>query len=186
MPKVVLEVKNLKVAALLASERNARTHSETQITQIAESIREFGFTNPVLVDGHNSIIAGHGRVKAAQVLGLKTVPTICIDYMTETQKRAYILADNKLALNAGWDNDLLALELGDLNTEGYNIGLTGFTKTELKNLTLGNMEQDSETESSINYQEKYAVLVECLDEQEQRLTYDKLCGMGLTCKVLVN
>src|SRR5690606_37534185 len=103
----------------------------------AASIREFGFTNPVLIDADNGIIAGHGRVLAAQKLGLETVPTVRIDYMTEAQKRAYVLADNKLALNAGWDEELLALELGELREIGFEVELTGFSKEEIDELLLG-------------------------------------------------
>ena len=94
--------------------RNARTHSRKQIRQIAESIETFGFTNPVLIDGENRIMAGHGRVKAAELLGLATVPCLRFDHMSAQEKRAYVLADNKLALNAGWDEELPAEELGAL------------------------------------------------------------------------
>ncbi|MFC4669432.1 ParB/Srx family N-terminal domain-containing protein, partial [Seohaeicola nanhaiensis] len=99
---------------LIPYANNARTHSETQVAQIPGSIREFGFNNPVLVDGENGIIAGHGRVLAARKLGLAEVPVIELRHLSEAQKRAYILADNRLAEAAGWDRDLLALELGDL------------------------------------------------------------------------
>jgi ParB-like chromosome segregation protein Spo0J len=102
------------IGDLIPYARNARTHSEAQVALIAGSIREYGFTNPVLVDGENGIIAGHGRVMAARKLGLARVPVIELAHLTEAQKRAYILADNKLAEQAGWDRELLALELGDL------------------------------------------------------------------------
>src|SRR6187455_77043 len=100
-----------RCAALIPYARNARTHSDAQVAQIAASIREFGFTNPVLVDGENGIIAGHGRLLAARKLGLATVPVIELAGLSAAQKRAYIIADNKLALNAGWDEDLLRLEV---------------------------------------------------------------------------
>lgn len=119
------------VADLIPYARNARTHSEAQVAQIAGSIREFGFNNPVLVDGGNGIIAGHGRVEAARLLGLDTVPVIELAHLTEAQKRAYILADNKLAERAGWDADLLALELGDLADLGIELGDLGFDGREL-------------------------------------------------------
>ncbi len=102
------------VEALIPYARNARTHSEAQVALIAGSIREYGFTNPVLVDGENGIIAGHGRVMAARKLGLTRVPVIELAHLSEAQRRAYILADNKLAEQAGWDRDLLALEVGEL------------------------------------------------------------------------
>ena len=117
--------------------RNARTHSKKQLKQIAESIRTFGFTNPVLIDQTNTILAGHGRVEAAKTLGLKTVPCIRTEHMTEAEKRAYVIADNKLALNAGWDEELLAQELqGLLATEniGFDIGVIGFEVAEIDSL----------------------------------------------------
>jgi ParB-like chromosome segregation protein Spo0J len=96
------------------------------VAQIAASIREFGWTNPVLIDGENGIIAGHGRVLAAHKLGETQVPTIELSHMSDTQKQAYIIADNKLALNAGWDNDMLALEIDDLKEAGFDLSFTGF------------------------------------------------------------
>ena len=126
-----MEIINKKVVDLIPYVNNARTHDDTQITQIAASIKEFGFNSPVLVDGENGIIAGHGRVMAAKKLGLDEVPTIELKHLTKTQKKAYILADNRLALNSGWDNDLLALELGELSDDGFNLDLLGFDDTEL-------------------------------------------------------
>lgn len=123
--------KQVSVADLIPYARNARTHSDEQVAQIAASIREFGFINPVLVDGDKGIIAGHGRVLAARKLGLTEVPTLEVSHLTDAQKRAYILADNKLALNAGWDSELLKLELGDLQTGGFDLDLTGFSSDEL-------------------------------------------------------
>ncbi len=111
--------------------RNARTHSEAQVALIAGSIREYGFTNPVLVDGANGIIAGHGRVIAARKLGLAQVPVIELAHLTEVQKRAYILADNRLAEQAGWDKALLALELGDLRDMAVDLESLGFEAGEL-------------------------------------------------------
>lgn len=114
--------------------KNARTHSDEQVEQIAASMREFGFTNPILVDSQDGIIAGHGRLMAAKRLQLPQVPVIVLDHLTDEQRRAYILADNKLALNAGWDNQLLAEELLQLQAEGYDLELTGFTDEELDDL----------------------------------------------------
>jgi len=106
-----LAVESRKITDLTPSPRNARTHLRKQIRQIAESIREFGWTNPILVDHDNGIIAGHGRVEAAKLLDVDSVPTIRLDDFTEAQKRAYMIADNKLAANAGWDDEILAIEL---------------------------------------------------------------------------
>jgi DNA modification methylase len=124
----------LPVDALIPYARNARTHSDEQVAQIAGSLREFGWTNPVLVDGENNIIAGHGRVMAARKLGMVEVPCIRLDHLTEAQKRAYIIADNKLALNAGWDEKMLALELADLREADFDLSLAGFDDVELAEL----------------------------------------------------
>lgn len=110
---------------------NSRTHSDEQVAQIAASIKEFGWTNPILVDGTNGIIAGHGRLLAARKLGYKEVPTIELADLTETQKKAYIIADNRLALNAGWDNEMLTIELNDLLEDGFALELLGFDPKEL-------------------------------------------------------
>src|ERR1022692_3798115 len=120
--------------------KNARTHSPEQVAQIAASIVEFGFVNPILVDTNAGIIAGHGRLLAARKLGLAEVPVVVLDHLSETQRRAYILADNKLALNAGWDEKVLAAELRDLEVEGVDLALVGFSDDELEDLLAGNDE----------------------------------------------
>lgn len=130
-----LRVTYRSVDALIPYARNARTHSESQVAEIAASIREFGWTNPVLVDGENGIIAGHGRLLAARKLGMAEVPVIELAGLSEAQKRAYIIADNKLALNAGWDQELLALEFGDLEALGFDLALTGFGSDEIATLS---------------------------------------------------
>lgn len=126
-------VRRAPISALQPNPRNARTHSKAQIGQIAASIREFGFNNPVLVDEHLGIIAGHGRVQAAKVLGWSEVPVIELRHLNEAQRRAYILADNRLAEKAGWDTELLALELGELAglDLGFDLTLTGFETGEI-------------------------------------------------------
>jgi DNA modification methylase len=120
-----------RVGELRPYARNARTHSKAQIAQIARSIERFGFTNPVLVSGDGGIIAGHGRVEAARLLGMAEVPTLALDHLTAEQRRAYVLADNKLALNAGWDQEVLATELQGLMDLGFEVELTGFSTAEL-------------------------------------------------------
>lgn len=121
----------VKVKDLIPYARNSRTHSEEQVTQIASSIREFGFTNPVIIDKQNNIIAGHGRLLAAQKLGIKEVPCVVVTGWTEAQKKAYIIADNKLALNAGWDEKMLSLEFDELQELGFDLSLTGFSGDEI-------------------------------------------------------
>jgi ParB-like nuclease domain len=132
-----LEIAWREPGELIPYARNPRTHSDAQVAQIAASIREFGWTNPVLLDGASGIIAGHGRVLAARQLGLDRVPVIELAHMSEAQKRAYVLADNQLALNAGWDEALLQLELADLADLGFELGLIGFGEGELERLLAG-------------------------------------------------
>ena len=129
-------VEMLGLDALIPYANNTRTHSDEQVAQVAASIREFGFTNPVLVDADDGIIAGHGRVLAARKLGMDDVPCIRLAHLDENQKRAYIIADNKLALNAGWDDELLALELGALSDDGFDVSLTGFSEDEIAALVV--------------------------------------------------
>jgi DNA modification methylase len=130
----MLNVEYRKVAALIPYARNPRTHSETQVAKIAASIVEYGWTNPVLVDGDNGVIAGHGRLAAARKLGLDEVPVIELVHLSPTQKRAYVISDNRLALDAGWDEELLALELAELSEAGYDLDLTGFDEAEIEGL----------------------------------------------------
>ena len=122
-----MKIEQVALNRLIPYARNSRTHSDKQVAQVAASIREFGFTNPVLIDGEGGIIAGHGRVMAARKLGMDKVPCIRLAHLTEAQRRAYVIADNKLALNAGWDEQMLALEFKDLQDLGVDIELTGFS-----------------------------------------------------------
>jgi DNA modification methylase len=151
-------VERLALDALVPYARNARTHSEAQVAQIAASIREFGFCNPCMIDGEGGIIAGHGRVMAARQLGLAEVPCIRLGHLTEVQRRAYVIADNKLALNAGWDEEMLALELSALRIDDFDLGLTGFDPGELDGLLDGlglNVERtDGDTEPQIDRAEE--------------------------------
>lgn len=146
-----LEIEYKKVEGLIPFVNNSRTHSEEQVNQIASSIREFGFTNPILLDEDNGIIAGHGRLQAARLLGLDEVPTITLSGLTELQKRAYVIADNKLALNAGWDNELLQLEIQNLQEKEFDIALLGFDEKELAKI-LG--EDNDEVVAEIKFSEE--------------------------------
>jgi len=178
-----------KVDDLIPYARNSRTHSDAQVAQIAASVREFGWTNPVLVDGENGIIAGHGRVLAARKLGMEEVPCIELAGLSDTQRRAYIIADNKLAMNAGWDDELLALELGELHAADFDMALLGFDAGELSAAMGLDEELDGDApkiDEGIDYKEKFAIIVECAGEAEQQATFERLDGMGFTCKVLVN
>ena len=184
-----MQIQPRPIDGLIPYARNSRTHSDDQVAQIAASIREFGWTNPVLVDGENGIIAGHGRILAARKLGMAEVPCIELSHLSEAQKKAYIIADNKLALNAGWDNELLAIELGELNAAEFDMALIGFDASELSAAMGLDEELDGEPpeiDGGIDYKEKFAIIVECADEAEQQATFERLDSMGFTCKVLVN
>jgi ParB-like chromosome segregation protein Spo0J len=176
----IMIIQPRKIEYLIPYARNARTHSDEQVAQIAASIREFGWTNPILVDGENGIIAGHGRVLAARKLGMNEVPTIELSHLSDEQRRAYILADNKLALNAGWDNDLLSLELQELDSLGYNVDLTGFNAEDLEKLNDENTENDLPIDSS----NKYLLMIEYDSEIALQRAYDDAMVKGLKCKLI--
>ena len=144
-----IQVEQTPVDALIPFARNARTHSDEQVKQIAASIREFGFNNPILIRDDLTVIAGHGRLAAAKVLGLKEVPTISLAHLTPLQVRAYVLADNKLALNAGWDDEMLALELQELALEGFDAALTGFDEVEIGALLADKTEEGLTDEDAV-------------------------------------
>lgn len=139
-----LTVENLAIDSLIPYAKNSRTHSSEQVAQVAASIKEFGWTNPVLIDEAGGIIAGHGRVMAAKTLGMVDIPCIRLSHLTEAQKRAYVIADNQLALNAGWNDELLAFELGELKDEGFNLALTGFDDGTIEKL-LSELNQPKES-----------------------------------------
>ena len=162
---------------LIPYARNARTHSAKQVGEIAASIKEFGFTNPVLIKANNEIIAGHGRVLAAQKLKLKEVPCIVLDHLTDIQAKAYVLVDNQLALNAGWDEDMLALELEELKEADFDLGDFGFEDidSDKNDEDVGDVE-DEKTE--------FLVVIECMDENEQRQMYEELSERKLKCKII--
>jgi hypothetical protein len=146
-----LKIVEVPVEDLIPYANNARTHSDEQVAQIAASIREFGWTNPILVDGKNGIIAGHGRLAAARKLKMNKVPAIQLDELSEAQKKALILADNKLALNSGWDDKLLAIELADLTQMDFDISVIGFGNEELKDLFI---DEEQETQEDETYTKK--------------------------------
>lgn len=132
------------VERLVPYDRNSRLHSPEQVAQIAASIAEFGFTNPVLVDSNDGIVAGHGRLAAAKELGLKSVPVVVLDHLSDRQRRAYVIADNKLALNASWDVDVLATELEELRDDGFDLDVIGFTDAEIQGLMADGWASDIE------------------------------------------
>ena len=129
-------IKKIKTTDLIPYANNSRTHSDEQVLQIASSIKEFGFLNPVIIDADNGIIAGHGRVMAAKKLGIDELPCIDASHLTEAQKKAYIIADNKLALNAGWDDEILRIEFDALKELDFDLELTGFSLDEIDGLEI--------------------------------------------------
>jgi ParB-like chromosome segregation protein Spo0J len=177
-----LKIQYKPIQDLIPYARNSRTHNDAQVAQIAASIKEFGWTNPVLLDGTNGIIAGHGRVMAAQKLGETEVPTIELSHMDENQKRAYIIADNKLALNAGWDNEMLALEVADLKDAGYDLGLTGFSLDEIAALN-GDENIDEDFKEPID-ESRNLLMIECQGERELETLYEEMQQRGFECKIL--
>jgi len=190
------QIEYLETEKLIPYARNSRTHSDEQVQQIMGSIKEFGFTNPVLVDGDGVIIAGHGRTMAAQRLGMKEVPCLRLAHLTEAQKRAYVIADNKLALNAGWDDAMLALELRNLRDEDFDLSLTGFDDAELAALLADAVAEGLVDEDAVPEAPEVPVTVEgdvwllgrhrlmCGDstsiEQLERLCDGQLVDMWLT------
>jgi DNA modification methylase len=141
------DIEHWPLDRLVPYARNARTHSDEQIAEIAASIAEFGFTNPILVDSDAGIIAGHGRLLAARKLGLTEVPVIVLDHLSPVQRRAYVLADNRLALNAGWNDELLAEELAAIESEGFNLGVLGFSDSELDGLLSEEAPESAQSEA---------------------------------------
>jgi DNA modification methylase len=144
-----MQITEVAVEALIPYAKNSRTHDDAQVAQIAASIKEFGWTNPILVDGDKGIIAGHGRLMAARKLGLTKVPVIELKDMTEAQKKAYVIADNKLAMNAGWDMDFLKLELQELEDAEFDLSLTGFDDKELDQLLAPEIEEGLTDENAV-------------------------------------
>ena len=175
MKETKLKVEYKSVDKLIPYVNNARTHDEKQVTQIAASIKEFGFNNPILMDGDNGVVAGHGRLMAAKKLGLKEVPCIELSHLSEVQKKAYILADNKLALNAGWDDEMLKNELESLKAMDFDLSLAGFEDDDTS-------ESSNENNQSEVF-ETFQILIDCDSENQQQLIFEELTEKGYKCRV---
>jgi len=176
-----MQIQQLKVEDLIPYVNNSRKHSDEQVAQIAASIKEFGWTNPILIDGEKGIIAGHGRLMAARKLEMSEVPVIELNHLTHTQKKALIIADNKLALNADWEQELLKIEIQALSDDDFDITLLGFDEIEL-----GKMFDEMNEEDNIksqNYNEVFNIIVECEDEAEQEKIFNRLNTEGYKCRV---
>jgi ParB-like chromosome segregation protein Spo0J len=176
------KIEHLKVEDLIPYATNSRTHSPEQVAQIAASMVEFGWTNPVLIDARGTIVAGHGRIMAARKLGMETVPCIRLGHLSPAQVRAYVIADNKLALNAGWDEQMLAAELKQLEEDGFDLGLTGFTEDEIAKL-IGDPEPDRPKED-VQISAAFEVIAECEHEEQQQLVYNLLQEKGVKCRLV--
>ena len=137
MSKTTTQMQMVKVSELIPYVNNARTHSQEQVNKLRSSLREFGFVNPVIIDQDKNVIAGHGRLMAAKEEGITEVPCVLVDYLTEAQKKAYILADNRYAQDAGWDEELLRLEIEALEGMDFDVSLTGFNEDEISDLFAG-------------------------------------------------
>lgn len=186
--KIQHKITNLPIEELRMYSRNARTHSGEQVRRIAQSIQEFGFLNPILLDSATrEIIAGHGRLLAARELGLETVPVVIYNHLTDTQRRAYTLADNKLALDAGWDEELLKLELDELKLDDFDLDIIGFEDfsfgDDIKNDFQPSLPKDKE-EKSLDYKAKYEIIVICENEDEQQDLFDEFKTRDIKCKIL--
>lgn len=188
-----IQIESINTHDLIPYAKNAKLHNDAQIHHIAKSIEEFGFNNPVLVDAENGIIAGHGRVLAAKELGLKQIPCIRLKHLSETEKKAYIIADNRLSeIGGGWDLELLETEMEYLYSSDISISLIGFDESFLNEVfdtghtIIQTNEEKKQVHNDFEYKEKYAVLIECASENEQKKIYEKLTTEGFTCKVLVN
>jgi len=178
-----MEMRNID--ELIPYVMNSRTHSEEQIYQISASIREFGFLNPIIVDSDGGVIAGHGRILAAKKLGLPELPCVDASHLSKEQKRAYIIADNKLALNAGWDDEILRSEIQALQDDGLNLDLTGFSEDEISSL-FGEHDNDkgSEETKDITDETKFILMVEFYNERQLQSAYEEYNAKGFPCKIL--
>jgi ParB-like chromosome segregation protein Spo0J len=178
-----MKIEQIDIDNLIPYAMNARTHSDAQVAQIAGSIKEFGFNNPVLIDADNGLIAGHGRVMAGRKLGLKQVPAIRLGHLTETQKKAFILADNKIALNSGWDYELLKVEVELLSNEDFNLDLLGFEVNEL-NTILGIEEELKDEKEIVDDGNRNLLLVEFDNEIELENLFNEMQERGFNCKIM--
>jgi hypothetical protein len=175
-----LKIEYLKTSLLIPYASNSRTHSDEQVAQIAGSIKEFGFTNPVLIDEQSGIIAGHGRVLAARKLGMETLPCIRLAHLTDAQRRAYVIADNKLALNAGWDEETLKAEIERLMGDGFDIALTGFDADELCKM-MG--DEASPSSEDVKIKSTFEVIAECENEGHQEMVFNLLNEKEIKCRL---
>ena len=178
MPTLQISYKSTE--NLIPYANNSRTHSDDQINQVASSIKEFGFTNPVLIDEQGGIIAGHGRVMAAKKLGLAEVPTITLEGLTKAQVKAYVIADNQLALNSGWDFDILNLEVESLTEMGFDVSLLGLSDLMPDNLD----EKENNSLSDVKDEDQFLLVIECKNETDQNIIYEELLTRNYNIRLM--
>ncbi len=178
-----MDIISRKITDITGYDKNARTHSKEQIQQIADSIKNFGFNDPIEIDDKNVILSGHGRLAAAIKLGMDEVPTIQHNHLSDTQRKAYILAANKIALNSAWDNELLKGEFLDLQSDDFDLSLTGFSDDEISVLLDEDIIKDKQSNEE-DYSAVFEIIIECNDEDEQELLFNRLQAEGLKCRIL--
>jgi ParB family chromosome partitioning protein len=178
MPTLQINYKSTE--NLIPYANNSRTHSDDQINQVASSIKEFGFTNPVLIDEQGGIIAGHGRVMAAKKLGLSEVPTITLEGLTKAQVKAYVIADNQLALNSGWDFDTLNLEVESLTEMGFDVSLLGLSDLMPDELD----EKENNSLSDVKDENQFLLVIECKNETDQNIIYEELLTRNYNIRLM--
>lgn len=178
--KTYTGLKLVPISKLKPYGNNSRTHSQEQVNQIVASIQTFGFTNPILIADDNTIIAGHGRFLAAEVLELDKVPCLKLSGLSDSERRAYVIADNKLAEKAGWDKDLLKLEIGSLRRDDFGLSVLGFSEKELEKLMMP--EGQGGPDVAPKGPDELAVVVSCVDEEQQQAAYDLLAKHGFSCR----
>lgn len=180
-----LEIEYLPLEKLIPYANNPKLHPPEQIAQIAASIKEFGFNDPVALDMDDTIIEGHGRVMAARKIGMEKVPVIRLGHLSSAQKTAYIIAHNKLTINSGFDLDLLKVEFSKLDEMDYDLDLTGFSEIEIKSLDEDQEpKRKSKREKEVNYEPVLEVIVECEDELQQEAVHALLTERGYKCRIL--
>ena len=178
MPTLQINYKSTE--NLIPYANNSRTHSDDQINQVASSIKEFGFTNPVLIDEQGGIIAGHGRVMAAKKLGLAEVPTITLEGLTKAQVKAYVIADNQLALNSGWNFDILNLEVESLTEMGFDVSLLGLSDLMPDELD----EKENNSLSDVKDEDQFLLVIECKNETDQNIIYEELLTRNYNIRLI--
>jgi ParB-like chromosome segregation protein Spo0J len=176
------KIEHWAIEKLIPHARNARTHSDKQVAQLAASLKEYGFTVPVLVDESGTLIAGHGRVLAARKLGWAEIPVVIAVNWSDAKKRAYMIADNRLALNAGWDEEMLSVELDELKDLGVDLKSLGFEQKELNDLIGTPNEAPEDTSPQLGDALKYMVIVECDSELHQGSILEEMKAKGLKCR----